>query len=126
MSNILHDTRESLAAAIARLEIQRLRIEKLKAENVHLRNVLRAHNINPGEEAAEDAEAAATVAAPARGEADTKYDAQEAGEAQEPINFPVEQGAESHNILIHTRVENTVAKVRLKHECLDAQPGAGR
>lgn len=49
MTDLLKDTQESLAAAIARLEIQRVRLQKLELENVQLRNVLRRHEINLGE-----------------------------------------------------------------------------
>lgn len=117
MSNILNDTQQSLAAALARLEIHRLRIERLKLENVHLRNVLRAHNINPGEESGEaaagDADAPANEAGPARSAAQDSR-------AEEPIQMPVEQaveraegksdsdGLESHNVLLYS----DAAKVR--------------
>jgi ribosomal protein L12E/L44/L45/RPP1/RPP2 len=119
MSNILSDCQQSLAAAIARLEIQRLRIEKLKNENVHLRDVLRAHNINPGEAAVA---AAADAGAGTKAERDVKHDAQQA-EALEPITLPTEQQPteqqnDSHNVLLHTRVENTAVKVRPSHNCL--------
>lgn len=50
MSKQLVETQQSLAAALAHVEIQRLRLKKLERENVALRNVLRRHGLNPVEE----------------------------------------------------------------------------
>lgn len=50
LSKQLGETQQSLAAALAHVEIQRLRLKKLELENVALRNVLRRHGLNPGEE----------------------------------------------------------------------------
>ena len=108
MSNILNDTQQSLAAALARIEIQRLRIEKLKLENVHLRNVLRAHDINPGE-----GEAAAGDDS-AQGNADGQSQPEE--HVEQIPQMPVansgaksdSEHSESHDILLYT----AAAKVR--------------
>jgi hypothetical protein len=43
------DLHESLATALARIEIQRLRVRRLTFENVQLRNVLRNNGIEVGE-----------------------------------------------------------------------------
>lgn len=125
MSNVLNDTQQSLAAAIARLEIQRLRIDKLKLENVHLRNVLRAHDINPGEgeEAAADADASANEEGPAKA---TFHACVE--EEEPPIHMPdendeekaAEEDSDSHNILLHTPVDNSISKVRELDASIDS------
>eukprot|EP00892_Ulva_mutabilis_P011828 jgi/Ulvmu1/9017/UM005_0108.1 len=54
----LVETQQSLAAALAHVEIQRLRLKKLELENVALRNILRRHGLNPGEEEQDEAAAA--------------------------------------------------------------------
>jgi hypothetical protein len=41
---------ESLASALADIEVKRLRVKRLQLENVHLRNLLRTHEIQPGPE----------------------------------------------------------------------------
>lgn len=108
MPDILSDTQQSLAAALARLEIQRLRIEKLKLENVHLRNVLRAHDINPGEGEAAAADADAT--GDAKGQ--PKVDEQVEPIPQMPVENPEAKSdsddSDSHEILLYT----AAAKVR--------------
>ena len=42
---------QSLATAIARVEVQRLKLQRLSLENVHLRNVLRTNGIEAGDHA---------------------------------------------------------------------------
>jgi hypothetical protein len=49
MAEELRDLQHSLAAALARVEVERLRCKRLLLENVELRNVLRKHGLNPGE-----------------------------------------------------------------------------
>lgn len=49
MSTDTRDLEASLATALAELEVKRLRVKRLQHENVHLRNVLRAHDIPPGD-----------------------------------------------------------------------------
>ena len=44
----VRDLQDSLAAAIARIEVERIRAKRLQTENIQLRNVLRQHGINPG------------------------------------------------------------------------------
>jgi hypothetical protein len=50
MAEELNDVQNSLAVALARIEVERLRCKRLLLENVHLRNVLRNHGLNPGKE----------------------------------------------------------------------------
>ena len=45
----MQDLEESLATAIAQIEIERIRVKRLRAENVHLKTVLRTHGITPGD-----------------------------------------------------------------------------
>lgn len=103
VSKQLAETQQSLAAALAHVEIQRLRLKKLELENVSLRNVLRRHGLNPGEE--EQGEAA-------------REDRQHDAACDTALSVPAmpaqsrtpdaNADAQSHDVILHT----SNAKVR--------------
>lgn len=97
LSKQLSETQQSLAVALAHVEVQRIKLKKLELENVALRNILRRHGLNPGEE--EDGENAS-------------QDRQEFAECDTAVSVPAlpsdsrapggNEDAPSHDVILHT------------------------
>ena len=54
----MQDLEESLAIALAQIEVERLRVKRLRTENVHLKTVLRNNGISPDDAVNVEAELA--------------------------------------------------------------------
>ena len=87
------DLQTSLAVALADIENKRLKLARLTAENVHLRNVLRNHDIQPGDvehegdgKIASDAtEVDKTSADDSNADADNKHEELQPGQTDRPV-----------------------------------------
>lgn len=97
VSKQLQETQQSLAAALAHVEVQRLRLKKLELENVSLRNVLRRHGLNPGEE--EEGEAVLEVR---QEEAACDTAISVPAMPTEPRTQDAGEGVQSHDVILHT------------------------